>query len=360
VILRPDGTTASDSSGTLGNTDFFRDASYWFSRNAFLATPGTWTTDLYLNGTRVASAPFLVVTTAAEEINHAPLAVASVVLDPPSPSSGDVPFCRVTPASLYRRDPDYDLVRYRFRWEINGALIREVTNAGLADAIPRGVLRDSDRLTCTVTPFDESIAGPSASVSNAANPVPGPPAALMASSKGNTVTLAWAAPSGGGAPDTYIIEAGSSPGAANLASFSTGTTATTFSASGVGAGTYYVRVRAQNAAGSSAASNEAILVVGAAACSTAPGAPGGLTSRVSGSTVTLSWSAPSGGCAPTSYVLQAGSAAGLSNLANAGTGNTATTYVATGVGSGTYYVRVRALNANGQGAASNEIVIVVG
>jgi hypothetical protein len=58
-------------------------------------------------------------------------------------------------------------------------------------------------------------------------------------------------------------------------------------------------------------------------------------------------------------VLQAGSSPGLSNLANANVGNT-TSYVATGVGNGTYYVRVRAANAHGQSAGSNEFTLAVG
>ncbi|MCX6553371.1 MAG: S8 family serine peptidase, partial [Acidobacteria bacterium] len=59
-----------------------------------------------------------------------------------------------------------------------------------------------------------------------------------------------------------MIEAGSAPGQADLANFSTGSTATSFAASGVGAGTYYVRVRATNAFGTSGPSNEATLSVG--------------------------------------------------------------------------------------------------
>src|SRR5207245_8447562 len=90
----------------------------------------------------------------------------------------------------------------------------------------------------------------------------------------------------------------------------------------------------------------------------APNAPASLAVTASGSTVTLTWSAPAGGCAPTSYVLQAGSSVGSSNLANSTVGN-ATSYVATGVANGTYYVRVRAANEYGQSAASNEFTLVV-
>ena len=185
---------------------------------------------------------------------------------------------------------------------------------------------------------------------------PGPPTGLVVSSSGTSVTLTWTAP-GGAAPDTYIIEAGSSPGASNLASFSTGTTATTFATTGVRTGTYYVRVRAGNAAGTSTASNEAVLVVGGGGCTSIPGAPGNLSASVTGGTVVLDWTAASG--SPTSYVVEAGSSPGASNLANSDLGTSATSYTATGVARGTYYVRIRGKSTCGTGTASNEIVITV-
>ena len=195
-------------------------------------------------------------------------------------------------------------------------------------------------------------------VTGAAATMPGSPLNLSTSSSGSSVTLTWSAPASADATG-YLIEAGSAPGLANLANFATGSTATSFSANGIGNGTYYVRVRAQNAAGTSGPSNESTLVVGSAACTSAPGAPGGLTITSSGSTVTLAWGAPGGVCAATSYVLQAGSSAGGSDLANSNVGNT-TSYVAAGVGSGTYYVRVRAANAFGLSGGSNEVVLTVG
>jgi predicted phage tail protein len=75
------------------------------------------------------------------------------------------------------------------------------------------------------------------------------------------VTLTWNAPGGRCAPTSYVLEAGSSPGANNLANFATGSTATSFATGGVGAGTFYVRVRASNAAGVSGVSNEVVVVI---------------------------------------------------------------------------------------------------
>ena len=186
---------------------------------------------------------------------------------------------------------------------------------------------------------------------------PGAPSILTASTSGSSVALQWSAPSTGSAPTAYSIEAGSGAGLANLANFSTGTTSTSYSASGVVAGVYYVRLRANNSAGTSTASNEVVLTVGGP-CSAAPAAPGGLRLvSTAGGTVALAWTAPSG--VPTTYIAEAGSATGLSNLANVDLGGTATTLTATGVARGTYYLRVRARNACGTGAASNELTVVV-
>ncbi|MBI3492867.1 MAG: fibronectin type III domain-containing protein [Acidobacteria bacterium] len=203
-----------------------------------------------------------------------------------------------------------------------------------------------------------SAARPIMRVTVAGATAPGAPSGLTATSSGSSVTLTWSAPTTGDPVVTYIIEAGSASGLANLANFPTNSTATTFSAGGVPDGTYYVRLKAQNAAGMSGASNEAVLVVGTPACSSAPNAPSGLASNVSGRTVTLSWSAPSGGCDPTSYILQAGLTSGSSALANSNIGNV-TRFVATGIGNGSYYIRVVAANAFGQSAASNEIIATV-
>jgi hypothetical protein len=84
---------------------------------------------------------------------------------------------------------------------------------------------------------------------------PGPAAPLSASVAGGRVTLQWnAAP---GAVD-YVVEAGSSSGAGNIASIPAA--GTTLSARAP-AGTYYVRVRPRNACGSGWWSNEVTVAV---------------------------------------------------------------------------------------------------
>ena len=80
----------------------------------------------------------------------------------------------------------------------------------------------------------------------------------------------------------------------------------------------------------------------------------------SGPTVTLFWTAPNIGVA-ISYVIEASSVpGGPANLANFNTGNALTSVVVPNVPAGTYYVRIRALDAGGLSAPSNEVQLVVG
>lgn len=201
-----------------------------------------------------------------------------------------------------------------------------------------------------------------------APPAPPAPAVLLApvnlvsSVSGSTVALSWSAAGSGAAPTTYIIQAGSFSGGSDLAVMPTNNTATSFVASGVGAGTYYVRVLAGNADGTSAPSNEVVVVVGNGGSSQTgvPGAPGFLSVSASGSTASLAWGASGSGGAATSYLIEAGSAPGLNDLASFSTGTPSTSLSVGNVPAGTYYVRVRGQNAAGTGAPSNEATLVIG
>jgi hypothetical protein len=100
-----------------------------------------------------------------------------------------------------------------------------------------------------------------------------------------------------------------------------------------------------------------VLTVAASAVTLAvPSAATNLQAVVSGTTVTFSWTASPGA---TAYQLEAGSAAGLSDLATI-TLSATPTYTVPGVPAGVYFVRVRALDGSGASAPSNEVTVVVG
>lgn len=177
------------------------------------------------------------------------------------------------------------------------------------------------------------------------------PRQLTASVVDAGVTLGWKP----GTPPaaSFVVEAGTSSGAADVGTFSVGT-ATSVSG-GLPAGTYYLRVRAAypgNNLGS--ASSEVIARV--PPTSTPPNAPGALTSSVTSGLVTLSWGAANGNA--TTYVVEAGTASGLTNIGTIATGHLDTAF-STAAPAGTYFVRVRAANAFGLGPPSNEVVVVV-
>jgi endonuclease/exonuclease/phosphatase family metal-dependent hydrolase len=185
---------------------------------------------------------------------------------------------------------------------------------------------------------------------------PASPSNLSASVTGDAVTLTWTAPPGG--INGYRVEAGTAPGLSNAANALVGPTPSLF-VPGIPAGTYYVRVRAVAADGESGPSNEVVLSVGAArpqACAAPPSAPSNLTAVVTGSFVTLSWT-PSVGCAAITYVLQAGSAPGASDLAIAHLGGATT--VSASAPDGVYYVSVAAISAYGT-AVSDSATLVIG
>jgi glucose/arabinose dehydrogenase len=82
------------------------------------------------------------------------------------------------------------------------------------------------------------------------------PANLTAQTSGHDITFRWTAVKGA---TQYRLEAGSRPGAADLAVFDTGSMMTTFVAVEVGDGVYYVRVRAVDGSGPGEPSNEVVI-----------------------------------------------------------------------------------------------------
>ena len=175
---------------------------------------------------------------------------------------------------------------------------------------------------------------------------PTAPTNLTAAVSGLFVSLSWGASAN--SPTQYILQAGSAPGQTSITVPLSGST-TTFSAS-AGAGTYYVRVVAVNADGTSAPSNE-VTVTLTSGCA-APGAPLNLRAIIRGTEAFVFWRQPQVGI-PSSYTLQVGGAPGQT-FAQYPTGGTT---LNANVGSGVYFLRVVANSACGNSAASNELQI---
>ena len=168
---------------------------------------------------------------------------------------------------------------------------------------------------------------------------------------GSTVRLNWNAI---GAATRYQLRAGTTPGGSNAFNGDVGNT-TALIATDVPNGTYLVRVFAATGTTESAASNEVRVDVGPGGPCQVPGGVTNLVFTRTGSQVVLTWAAAANA---TSYIVEAGSASGLSNIVVIDTGNAATQLTATAP-PGTYFVRVRGKSACGAGATSNQVVITV-
>jgi hypothetical protein len=183
----------------------------------------------------------------------------------------------------------------------------------------------------------------------------GPPQNLTVNVVGSTVSLSWSPPNSGGTAISYLLEAGSATTLSNIAALPVAGTAITVP--GVPNGTYFVRVRGVNRAGVGPPSDEEAVTVGGPP-PVLPGSPSDLVATVTGTSVALSWTPPTTGGPPAGYIVYAGSAPGLSNLAALALGSTPA-FGTSGVPAGTYYVRVVATNAAGSSGPSNEVRVDV-
>ena len=202
-----------------------------------------------------------------------------------------------------------------------------------------------------------TFAGRVLRIASAAVATPNAPQTFEAVVTNQNVFLSWQPPTSGPVPSQYQLEAGSSPGASNLAVLPVSGSQLTLIVGGVPPGTYYVRLRSLNAAGASPPSNEIVVVV-TGACTGPPPAPYGFVSSVNGQTVTLAWSLNGTNNGPTAFQIEAGNGPGLANLAviNVDGLLRGLSVVAP---PGTYHVRLRGANGCGTSGPSNERVITV-
>lgn len=157
ILVRPDGTVALDAVRATRLQGYRATFATWHERPD-LDRIGTWRLRLAAGGRELVDAPF---TVSATTRNRRPNPV-TLSLDPASPTRDDAIQCLVG-TSLVTEDPDYAIVRYRYRWRVGGKLVRAVTSAGLSDILRRQLARRGQRVRCSVTPSDGTLLGPTAS-----------------------------------------------------------------------------------------------------------------------------------------------------------------------------------------------------
>ncbi len=184
---------------------------------------------------------------------------------------------------------------------------------------------------------------------------PSAPVNLAAAQISGNVALSWTAPinNGGSAITSYYVYKGTTSGSESTTAIWTGVGLTCTDSSGIAGTKYYYVVKAVNAAGISAASNEVSYSVPAIASS----APTNLSASMTSGNLVLTWSAPAinGGSSITSYSIYRGVASGSESTNAIGT-STALTYTDSSVLAGTSYCYVvKATNIAGNSASSNEV-----
>lgn len=180
---------------------------------------------------------------------------------------------------------------------------------------------------------------------------PAPPSGLVARLVGRVATISWSPavePVLG-----YLLEAGSTQGSAGLATLPV--VGTSFVSPPLPPGRYWIRVRAYNATGLGAPSPDVLIDVPPPGI---PNPPTQLTHQVHGRRVALTWTAPATGSASIGYLLEAGSRAGIADIAVFVLG-IQPSFIAADVPPGSYFLRVRARGEGGDSSASNEIRVDV-
>lgn len=157
LLLQKPGSSRllTGASGVLQTIDVSL-ASVWWALDVNLDIAGTWAMIVKVNGHHVFTLPFQVVTRHGDLGNRPPNQIAAE-LEPVTLRAGRAAVCRVRNDTF--PDPDYDVVRYRYEWRVNGELVRDVTTAAQSDVLARQFVVHGGDVSCSITPSDGLLSG---------------------------------------------------------------------------------------------------------------------------------------------------------------------------------------------------------
>jgi len=182
---------------------------------------------------------------------------------------------------------------------------------------------------------------------------PTAPTALAATATGGSISLTWTASTDNVGVTGYSVHRGTSVGfTASAANKIANVATTSYTDSNLGAGTYYYRVLALDAASNASVASDAASAV--VTDSIAPTAPTGVSATATGTSVTVGWTTSTDNVGVTGYSLYRGTTSGFTTDASSKIADvTGVSYLDTVPGPGTYYYRATAFDAAGNVSAAS-------
>lgn len=159
-IKRPNEEIFQEVSGTLYENISGWWALNWNSNNKLnFNESGDWEIELIIGSSRDPEIelifPIRVVSKRSDDDNRPPNPI-EVEFIHGEVSTEDIPVCRIKGNNPVL-DPDFDFVRFRYNWTINGKVKRTFTSGARSDALPKGLVKQGDKLECKVTPLDANV-----------------------------------------------------------------------------------------------------------------------------------------------------------------------------------------------------------
>ncbi len=188
-------------------------------------------------------------------------------------------------------------------------------------------------------------------------PAPGP-VGFAAQISAAGASLLWFPPAAPGLAG-YRLEVGSSPGGADVGVLPLAAETRGLPLPAGLSGTFYLRLLALYADGTSGASSELKVTLGAGGGAAPPAPPTNLRAALTGANLVISWDPPADSSV-TTIVADVGTASGTANLASAAPLGKFGPFVVPNAPAGTYFVRLRAVGSSGASAPSNEVQVTVG